>query len=92
MMHFYQVRRQKTESKKAKSSDAIENEKTIVSGKTFNRRNNVWYDANYNQQSTINITRGTEKYKKLDKDLRTIIENLGGTVIVVWKDKAYRIQ
>ncbi|CAN5337398.1 hypothetical protein BH20ACI1_BH20ACI1_18070 [soil metagenome] len=82
----------KSESKKAKTSGAIENEKTIVSGKTFNRKNNVWYDADYNQQSTINITRGTEKYKKLDKGLRTIVENLGGTVVIVWKKKAYRIQ
>ncbi len=82
----------KPEAKKAKTSDAIENETTIVSGKTFKRRNNVWYDADYKQQSTINITRGTEKYKKLDKGLRDIVENLGGTVVVVWKDKAYRIQ
>lgn len=81
-----------SESKKMKTSDAGENEKTIVSGKTFNRRNNVWYDASYNQQSTINITRGTEKYEKLDKGLRTIAENLGGTVVIVWKEKAYRIQ
>ena len=25
--------------------------------------------------------RGTEKYKKLDKGVRTIVENLGGTVV-----------
>ena len=82
----------KAELKKAKTSDATENEASVIGGKTFNRKNNVWYDASYNQQSTINITRGTEKYKKLDKGLRTIVENLGGTVIIVWKDKAYRIQ
>ncbi len=78
--------------RKAKTADAIENKTTIVGGKTFNRQDNVWYDANYKQQSTINITRGTEKYKKLDKDLRNIVENLGGTVVIVWKDKTYRIQ
>ena len=82
----------KPESKKAKTSDAIEEAATTIGGKTFNRRNNVWYDAGYNQQSTINITRGTEKYKKLDKGLRSIVENLGGTVVIVWKNKAYRIQ
>ena len=82
----------KPESNKAKTSDAIEKEATTIGGKTFNRRNNVWYDAGYNQQSTINITRGTEKYKKLDKGLRSIVENLGGTVVIVWKEKAYRIQ
>ena len=82
----------KPESKKAKTSDAIEEAATTIGGKTFNRRNNVWYDAGYNQQSTINITRGTEKYKKLDRGLRSIVENLGGTVVIVWKEKAYRIQ
>ena len=82
----------KAESKKAKTSDSIKNEAVTVGSKTFNRRNNVWYDASYEQQSTVNITRGTEKYKKLDKDLRSIVENLGGTVLIVWKEKAYRIQ
>lgn len=82
----------KSDLKKAKNSDTAGNEAAIVGGKTFDRRNNVWYDADYKQQSTINITRGTEKYKKLDKGLRTIVENLGGTVVVVWKNKAYRMQ
>ena len=67
-------------------------ETTTVAGKTFNRRNNVWYDALYNGQSTTNFTRGTDEYKKLDRNLRAIVENLGGTIVVVWKEKAYRIQ
>ena len=67
-------------------------ETTAVGGKTFKRQNNVWYDTAYNGQSTTNITRGTNEYKKLDKDLRGIVENLGGTVVVVWKEKAFRIQ
>ncbi len=82
----------KSDLNKMKTSDATENKTTIVGGKTFNRQDNVWYDANYKQQSTINITRGTEKYKKLDKGLRNIVENLGGTVVIVWKEKVYRIQ
>jgi len=67
-------------------------ETTIVSGKTFKRTNNVWYDSAYKEQPTINITRGTKEYKKLDSGLRGVVENLGGTVVVVWKEKAYRIQ
>ncbi len=82
----------KSESEKTKNDDAIEISTTNVGGKTFNRKDNVWYDANYKQQSTINITRGTEKYKKLDKGLRAVVENLGGTVVIIWKDKAYRIR
>lgn len=67
-------------------------ETTSVGGKTFNRSNNTWVDAAYKGQATTNITRGTSEYKKLDADLRRIAENLGGTVIIVRKDKAYRIE
>ncbi len=67
-------------------------ETTTVGGKNFKRGNNVWYDSAYRGQSTINVTRGTSNYKKLDANLRGIAENLGGTIVVVWKEKAYRIQ
>ena len=65
---------------------------TIVGGKTFRRDGNVWYDAAYRGQATINIARGTKEYKKLDSGLRVIVENLGGAVVIVWKERAYRIQ
>lgn len=67
-------------------------ETTNVGGKTFRRSNNVWYDAAYSNQPTTNITRGSGEYKKLDSGLRSIAENLGGTIVIVWKSKAYRIQ
>ncbi len=67
-------------------------ETTNVGGKTFKRANNVWVDAAYRGQPTINVSRGTNEYKKLDSGLRGIVENLGGTVIVVWKEKAFKIQ
>ncbi len=63
-----------------------------VSGKTFNRRDGVWYDAAYSNQRTTNIRRNTDDYRKLDSGLRVIAESLDGTVVVVWKEKAYRIQ
>jgi len=62
-----------------------------VSGKTFANRDGAWYDSAYANQSTINIRRGTSEYKKLDSGLRNIADTLGGTVVVVWKSKAYRI-
>lgn len=74
------------------NSGATTTETQTVSGKTFNRRNNVWIDSQYKGQSTTNITRGTDDYKKLDSDLRQTVERLGGTVVIVWKAKAYRIQ
>ena len=63
-----------------------------VGGRSFNNRDGAWYDTGYHGQSTINIGRGTEEFKKLDGGLRSIANNLGGVVVVVWKGKAYRIQ
>ena len=66
--------------------------KRTVSGKTFENREGAWYDSAYHGQATINVRRGTDEYKKLDGGLRNIANTLGGTVVVVWKEKAYRIQ
>ena len=74
------------------NSSGTTTETMNVSGKTFNRRNNVWIDSQYKGQSTTNITRGTDDYKKLDSDLRQTVERLGGTVVIVWKTRAYKIQ
>ena len=67
-------------------------ETTSVGGKTFRHASNGWVDSNYKGQPTINIRRGTNEFKKLDSGLREIAGSLSGTVIIVWKDKAYRIQ
>ena len=64
----------------------------VVGGKTFSNRDGAWYDSAYSSQATINIRRGTNEFKKLDSGLRNIADTLGGTVVVVWKAKAYRIQ
>lgn len=62
-----------------------------VGGKTFDNRNGAWYDRAYRNQPTTNYRRGTTEYKKLDSGLRSIADDLGGTVVMMWKDKAYRI-
>jgi hypothetical protein len=64
----------------------------VVGGKTFNNRDGAWYDSAYHGQATANYRRGTADYKKLDAGLRNIADTVGGTVVVVWKSKAYRIQ
>ncbi len=61
-------------------------------GKTFFNRDGAWYDASYKNQPTKNYRRGTDEYKKLDSGLRKIADEIGGTVILVWQEKAYRIQ
>lgn len=86
------LKNQSDEEKPNSASGTTSGETMNVKGKTFNRRNNIWIDSEYRGQSTTNITRGTEDYKKLDQDLRQTVERLGGTVVIVWKTKAYRIQ
>jgi hypothetical protein len=63
-----------------------------VGGRSFNNRSGAWYDTAYHGQSTVNVGRGTDEFKKLDGGLRSIANSLGGVVVVVWKGKAYRIQ
>lgn len=61
-------------------------------GKKFELKQGAWYDTAYSGQATKNVQRGTEDFNKLDSGLRSIANNIGGTVVVVWKSKAYRIQ
>ncbi|CAN5870597.1 hypothetical protein BH20ACI4_BH20ACI4_22710 [soil metagenome] len=73
-----------------------------ISGKTFNRVNGVWIDSAYNRYDGVSsnaalpptrtIRRGSDEYRKLDKQVRIIAESFDGPVIIVWKDGAYRIQ
>jgi len=63
-----------------------------VGGKKFELKQGAWYDTAYRGQRTTNVRRDNDEYRKLDSGLRNIADNIGGTVIVVWKDKAYRIQ
>lgn len=62
-----------------------------VDGKTFEQRDAVWYDTAYKGGETTNVRRRTDAYRKLDSGLRSITDKLTGTVVVVWKEKAYRI-
>lgn len=79
-------------SRNAPRADAEKSETKKVGDKNFRRDGGVWYDAAYSGQSTTNIARGSSEYRKLDSGLRSIAETLSGTIVVVWKAKAYRIQ
>lgn len=63
-------------------------------GRSFRRQGSAWVDTAYNSsRRTTNVARGSEQYRALVADepgLRTIAEQLGGEVIVVWKSRAYR--
>ena len=67
-----------------------------VSGRLFHREGNAWVDADYAEgRATVKVSRGSEQYRALIADepgIRSIAEQLGGEVIVVWKGVAYRIR
>ena len=70
---------------------AISNLKT-AGGKKFEFRDGVWYDTAYTGQGKKSVKRGSDKYLKLDAGLRTIADQIGGTVVVVWNGQAYKIK
>lgn len=82
----------KSRATNADKDDEKKSESRSVGGKQFRRADGVWYDVNYKSQKTINLSRASDGYKKLEGGLRSIADNLGGVVVIVWKGKAYRIQ
>jgi len=78
--------------KSASSGTGILSGGKRVGGRTFELKQDVWYDSAYHGQATTNVRRGTNEYRKLDSGLRAIAKSLAGTLVVVWKDRAYRIQ
>ncbi|HJS51895.1 MAG TPA: hypothetical protein VJ781_08350 [Pyrinomonadaceae bacterium] len=75
----------------APSGGAVSGVRT-AGGKKFELKQGAWYDTSYRGQGTKNVRRGTSEYRDLDSGLRTIADGIGGTVVIVWKGKAYRIQ
>ena len=72
----------------------VSTETRNVSGRQFRRQGSAWVDTAYNSsRPATSVARGSEQYRALVADepaLRTIAEQLGGEVIVVWKRRAYR--
>jgi len=87
-------RRAAAEKKKAAAAREEESSagRKVVGGKTFERKQRVWYDTMYSGHPTINVRRGTSEFNKLDSGLRSIANSLSGVAVIVWGAKAYRIQ
>lgn len=66
--------------------------KRSAGGRTFEDRNGVWTDTAYRGQAVTVYKRGSEPYKKLDSGIRSVADQLGGTVIIVSGSRAYKIQ
>jgi hypothetical protein len=77
---------------KSMKKDSQAGETRQVSGKTFRNVGGIWFDSAYTSQRQKTVNRGTSEYQKLDAGLRSIGDQLSGTVVVVWGRKAYRIQ
>jgi hypothetical protein len=79
--------------KSDKAGPPPEADTRTVDGRKFKRQGNAWIDLKLKSSMSIRtISRGTEDFDKLDSGLRSIAQQFGGPVVVVWKGKAYRIQ
>ena len=83
-------------SSSADKKKANEVETRTVMGRNFTREGDAWVDTAYeSSRKTIRVARGSDQFRALIADepgIRAIAEQLGGVVIVVWKNRAYRIQ
>ena len=79
-------------SKSSRKQPSNAGETRSVGGKTFNNVGGIWFDSAVGKQKQKTVRRGTREYLKLDAGLRSIADNLGGTVVILWSGKAYRIQ
>ena len=79
-----------------KNKKANESEVRTVMGRHFTREGDAWVDTAYEpSRAMVHVARGSDQFRALVADepgLRTIAEQLNGVVIVVWKNRAYRIQ
>jgi hypothetical protein len=84
--------REETKDGQKKESDQIEHTRS-AGGRKFQRQGAVWVDSNYKTSMKVKtIARGSDDFQKLDSGLRSIAQQLGGDIIVVWKGKGYRIR
>jgi hypothetical protein len=79
-----------------RSATAVEEKQSdtrAAGGRKFRRQGNAWVDAKFKSSMSVkSISRGSSEFSSLDSGLRSIAQQLGGEVIVVWKGKAYLIR
>lgn len=64
-----------------------------VGGRKFRRQGGSWIDTKFKSSMSLKtVSRGSEEFSSLDSGLRSIASQFSGEIIVVWKNKAYRIQ
>lgn len=61
-----------------------------VSGKTFTRRDGIWYDSAYKGGKTLDRAKNCDKCGAMDPGLERIVTSLPGTIIVVWGGQNFK--
>ena len=85
----------KTEEARAekRTTSREESETRSVGGHKFRRQGNAWVDTKFKSSMTLkSISRSSDEFTALDSGLRSIAQQVGGEVIIVWKGKAYVIR
>jgi cytoskeletal protein RodZ len=82
------------DDKAGKDKDSTETK--TVAGRRFQKQNGVWIDTAYDSSRTVfTVTRGSESYRALiadEPEIKKIAEQLKGEILLVWKDRTYRIR
>ena len=82
--------------KAEKDRDAQDGVIRTVAGRRFRKQNGIWVDSAYSSGNKLSeIGRGSERYRSLvadEPEIKKIADELDGVVIVVWKDRTYRIR
>ena len=82
--------------KAAKDRDAQDGVVRTVAGRRFRKQSGMWVDTEYSSGNKISeIARGSERFRSLvadEPEIKRIADELDGVVIVVWKDRTYRIR
>jgi hypothetical protein len=76
-----------------KPNDTEEAQTRSAGGRKFRKQGNAWVDQKFKSSMTLkSVARSSDEFNSLDSGLRSIAQQLGGEVIVVWKGKAYLIK
>lgn len=82
---------ERADDKRAASEEAPETRS--AGGRTFRKQGGAWVDQKFKSSMAVKrVSRGSDEFNALDSGLRTIAQQLGGEVIVVWKGQAYLIR
>jgi hypothetical protein len=82
-----------TLNRSATMAEEKQPETRSAGGRKFRRQGNAWVDAKFKSSMSVkSISRGSSEFASLDSGLRSIAQQIGGEVIIVWKGKAYLIR